>query len=85
MSKIKYPREDVLAYIIQYKTANDGNSPTIREIMSGCGICSTSIVSYILRDLQDEGKLRIIDGSRGIMVTGGHWEMRDADKNNSVR
>ena len=79
MPKIKYPREEVLAYIIKYKTDNDGNSPTIREIMSGCGIGSTSIVSYILRDLQDEGKLRVIDGSRGIMVTGGHWEMRDAN------
>ena len=82
MPKILYSRQAVLGYIVWYKTANDGNSPTIREIMAGCGIGSTSIVSYILRDLQDEGKLRIIDGSRGIMVTGGHWEMRDADKNN---
>ena len=82
MPKIRYSRQDVMDYVVKYKTANDGNSPTIREIMSGCGIGSTSIVSYILRDLQDEGKLRVVDGSRGIMVTGGHWEMKDADKNN---
>lgn len=77
MPKIKYPREDVLAYIIQYKTANDGNSPTIREIMIVCGISSTSMVSYILRDLQDAGKIRIIEGSRGIMVTGGMWKVEN--------
>ena len=79
MSKIKYSRQAVMDYIVKYKTANDGNSPTIREIMSGCEIGSTSIVSYILRDLQDEGKLRVIDGSRGIMVTGGHWEMKNGN------
>ena len=75
MPKIKYPRADVLTYIIAYKTANDGNSPTIREIMSGCHISSSSMVSYILRDLQDAGKIRIIEGSRGIIVIGGVWRM----------
>ena len=81
MPKIKYPREDVLAYITAYKTANDGNSPTIREIMSGCNVSSTSLVSYILRDLQDDGKIRVMQGSRGIMVVGGQWRMENADKN----
>ena len=79
MPKIRYSRQAILDYIVWYKTANDGNSPTIREIMSGCGIGSTSIVSYILRDLQDEGKLRVINGSRGIMVTGGHWTYKEIE------
>jgi SOS-response transcriptional repressor LexA len=81
MPKIKYPREDVLTYIIAYKTANDGNSPTIREIMSGCHVSSSSMVSYILRDLQDAGKLRIEQGSRGIMVTGGVWKVEAKNGN----
>ena len=81
MPKIKYPREDVLAYIVNYKTANDGNSPTIREIMSGCHISSSSMVSYILRDLQDAGKLRIEQGSRGIMVVGGVWKVEAKNGN----
>jgi SOS-response transcriptional repressor LexA len=75
MADIKHQREEVLQYIITHKLSNDGNSPTIREIMQMCHISSSSVVSYILRDLQDAGKIRIIEGSRGIIVTGGMWRM----------
>ena len=81
MPKIKYSREEVLNYIIAYKTANDGNSPTMREIMRACRVSSTSLVSYILRDLQDAKKIRVVDGSRGIMVTGGSWKVEEKNGN----
>jgi hypothetical protein len=31
-----YDRQTVLAFIISFKRAHDGNSPTIREIMTAC-------------------------------------------------
>ncbi len=75
MPKIKYDRDAVLSYIIAYKTANDGNSPTIREIMTGCRVSSSSMVFYILRDLQDARKIRMQEGSRGIIIPGGKWSV----------
>jgi hypothetical protein len=66
-------------YIGGYEAKNGGwfgqddKSPTIREIMYACGIASTSNTSYILRDLQEAGKIIILPRSRGIKVTGGQW------------
>ena len=79
MPKIKHSRKDVLDYIIGYKIAHDGNSPTIREIMYACGIASTSNTSYILRDLQEAGKVIILPRSRGIKVAGGQWTYSTVD------
>ncbi len=76
---IKHNRQTVLNYIIRYKKNNDGNSPTIREIMYACSIASTSNTSYILRDLQASGKVIILPRSRGIKVTGGKWTYSTGD------
>lgn len=63
----------VLGYIIDYKKHNDGASPSIREIGAACSITSTSVVRYILMSLEKEGHIRLAEGSRGIVVSGGRW------------
>jgi SOS-response transcriptional repressor LexA len=70
---IKHSRQAVLDYIIAYKIAHDGNSPTLREIMIACRVTSTSNMSYILADLAKTGQIVINPGSRGIEVIGGRW------------
>ena len=62
----------VLRFIIRYKMAHDGNSPSIREMGDACGVSSTSVVAYNLEKLERAGKIEI-DGSRGIQVVGGRW------------
>lgn len=70
-----YSREKILAFIIRYKKQHDGNSPTLREIMDACDISSTSVASYALRNLVDEGRIRLsCDGAaRRMEVVGGRW------------
>ncbi|TET26185.1 MAG: repressor LexA [Dehalococcoidia bacterium] len=47
--------------------------PTIREIVSGCGISSTSVVGYNLKILESEGYIRRRpDVSRGIELLTSH-------------
>lgn len=67
-------RERVLAYLIKYKAANDGEAPTVREIMRACGIASSSSVSYALDDLEAAGRIKRLRGRGGIRVVGGKWE-----------
>jgi hypothetical protein len=69
-------RADILAYIIDYKTVHDGLSPTIRDIASECSIPSTSTVSYYLATLETEGKIKLAERGRGIMVVGGLWALQ---------
>lgn len=72
-------REKVLAFIIGYKRAHDGNSPTIREIMTDCKISSTSMVFFYLNQLTNLGMIRRPEpeigtrNSAAIEVTGGKW------------
>lgn len=67
---------EVLGFIVNFKKVHDGNSPTYREIMAGCGLASTSLVAYYLDDLEERGKiLRPARGGnvRVIEVVGGRW------------
>ncbi len=68
----------VFQYICRHKAEHDGNSPTVREIMWGCGISSTSVALYILRSLENDGRITMQGGSvtrtRSIQVVGGRWE-----------
>ncbi len=64
--------ELIFAYICQYKAEHDGNSPTLREIMDGCQVSSTSVVVYILDRLENAGRLTRNGGK--IEITGGKWE-----------
>jgi SOS-response transcriptional repressor LexA len=65
---------DLFAWIVQYKSLHDGNSPTTREMMIGCELRSTSVVAWHLSRLEKEGKIRReLDRARGIYVVGGKW------------
>ena len=68
-------REQVLRFIVQYKTAHDGNSPTVREIAKGCGAMAFSTANRILRELDECGYISLKGSSRirSIEVTGGRW------------
>jgi SOS-response transcriptional repressor LexA len=60
--------------IITHKQTNDGNSPTIRQLMDATGITSTSVVAYHLRKLETSGLIsRNPFDSRAINVPGGKW------------
>lgn len=67
--------ENILRFVIDYKQAHDGISPTIREIQAETGITSSSLVKFYLDGLQKRGAIQYIGDnlSRGIMVTGGEW------------
>jgi SOS-response transcriptional repressor LexA len=72
---ISVSQNDLLKYIIQYKQAHDGNSPTYQEMIDTLGISSKSVVKYMLVDLQRAGRIRLVGGSksRSIEVIGGRW------------
>lgn len=73
-AKRHHDYDAVFDYIVEYKTAHDGLSPTLREIMDNCSISSTSVVSYILTQLEQEGKIvRFGQKDRAIMIPGGRW------------
>ena len=69
----------VYAFIVAYKRRHDGNSPTYREIMDGCCLGSTSVVSYFLEQLKEKGLIRRPEPRIGnryagkIEVLGGQW------------
>jgi hypothetical protein len=77
----KYPHrtEQVFKFIVDYKHAHDGNSPTMREIMAGCKISTTSLIFFYLNKLEEQGFIRRFEppnGSRSfakIEVIGGKW------------
>jgi DNA-binding Lrp family transcriptional regulator len=59
VGKPKHDRDVVLDCIVEYGRMNGGNSPPIRLIATECGIKSTSAVSYILEELERDGKLEM--------------------------
>lgn len=68
-------------YIVAYKRAHDGNSPTLRQMMRGIGVNSTSVVHSHLRGLERAGLIRRVkDCPRSIQVVGGQWGLRDVRK-----
>ena len=68
---------DVYRFIIRYKIAHQGNSPSFEEIMEGCQISSKSVVSDILESLQDAGLLKQ-DGVKNIEIKNGKWILEEA-------
>lgn len=70
-------REAILAFIIQFKRANDGASPTLREICEACNIASISTAHYHLQALSDAGRIQIdYATNRNIRIPGGEWVYR---------
>lgn len=66
--------QNVFTYLIQYKTENDGLSPSYRDICKYCNVKSTSTVQYYLVKLKKQGKVEFTKGVSGIRVVGGRWE-----------
>lgn len=73
--------EAVFEFIIAFKKSHDGNSPTVREIAEGCGISSTSVVTYYLGRLEEEGRITRPDlgTACSIEVPGGRWMLENAE------
>lgn len=65
----------VLEIIIDYKVENDGNSPSLREIVNRAGFSSTSVatMSAVLGRLKESGFIRLRPGTKAIVVNGGKW------------
>lgn len=61
----------ILAFIIEYKQAHDGISPSIAEIAEGVFL-STAGVKYHLRLMHAYGTIKVL-GRRSITVPGGRW------------
>ena len=80
-SEERYDVEQIYDFIVGFKRRHDGLSPTIREIQAKCGISTTSMVTWLLRKLELQGKIKCMEAvARGIMVTGGVWSMDGGDK-----
>lgn len=75
----------VFDFIVRYKTANDGLSPTYREIKTACGVSSESVVASILRRLEErDGLIELVPGRAGIKVVGGVWKYRREMRRNDI-
>ena len=74
MRKLKYEPLDVFQYIVATKRANNGNSPSMRDVMTEFRIPSQSNVKHIYSKLIDMGLITVIPGvSRSISVVGSEW------------
>ncbi|HEY3289657.1 MAG TPA: repressor LexA, partial [Anaerolineae bacterium] len=68
MGQLSEPQQKILTYITRYVEQNSV-PPTIREIQSGTGISSTSMVSYHLKALEKAQVLnRYERRSRGLVI-----------------
>ena len=64
-------RQKLILDVIQNFIEQHQFPPTVRDIQSGCGISSTSVVDYNLRILQRDGYIRReAEVSRGIELLG---------------
>jgi hypothetical protein len=74
--KTDYDRKklkDTFKYIVDYKRAHEGASPSLDDIASETGQ-SKSGAHYNLRVLEADTAISI-KGTRDIRVNGGKWEM----------
>ena len=70
MKTITPRQRRILSYIDEF-SQEKGYAPSIRDIVKGCNISSTSVVDYNLRILEREGHLRRdAEVSRGIVRAG---------------
>ncbi|HEX9976226.1 MAG TPA: transcriptional repressor LexA [Dehalococcoidales bacterium] len=66
MRTLSDKQQRIIEFIQQFWT-DRGYPPTVRDIVNGCGISSTSVVDYNLNILEREGHIRRHSGiSRGI-------------------
>ncbi len=70
MKKLSVKQRSILDFIGGFLNANN-YPPTVRDIMAGCGISSTSVVDYNLKALSEKGHIRRRrEVSRGIELIG---------------
>ena len=65
----------IYSFVVAHKRRHDGNSPSFRQIRRACNISSTSMVSFYLQKLEEEGKICLDKGARIISVVGGEWRL----------
>lgn len=71
------PRQRCILDFIQRFLADRNYPPTVRDIVAGCGISSTSVAVYNLDILEREGCIRRHrEVSRGIELVGGSFVAR---------
>ncbi len=78
--KLNETTERIFNFILEHKRRHDGNSPTIREIMTAVGLKSMSVVIYHRNRLVAAGKIRLVGtqhSSNQIEVIGGKWIFMD--------
>ena len=81
--KVSRSAMEVLNYILRYKTENNGKSPSVREIMKGCGFRSTSVAHYHLKRLQSAGVIEREAGKvRSIRIIHEVWSSLSAGRVN---
>ena len=72
--KRKYDPIEVFRFIVATKKANNGNSPSMKDIMEEFGIPSQSNVKHIYSELIKMGLITVAPGvSRSISVVGSEW------------
>ena len=70
MAQLSAKRKQIVDFMLQFMEEK-GYPPTVRDIQSGCGISSTSVVDYHLKVLEKEGHIRRDpEVSRGIELRG---------------
>ncbi|MGA0274793.1 MAG: transcriptional repressor LexA, partial [Dehalococcoidia bacterium] len=84
MKKLSARQQTILAFIEGFIDEND-YPPTIRDIQSGCGISSTSVVSYNLDRLKEGGYLnRASEVSRGLALSSQKQTFGQAEESETV-
>ncbi len=68
MKKLTVSQQKILDYL--HKAANEGISPTVREICAATGLKSTSTVHAHLRTLDENGYITKEHGHRSVRLTG---------------
>ena len=69
-SRLSAKRKQIADFILKFMEGK-GYPPTVRDIQTGCGISSTSVVDYHLKVLEKEGHIRRdAEVSRGIELLG---------------
>lgn len=70
MKTLSSKQKQMLAFLRKFREDKD-YPPTVRDILKGCGISSTSVVDYNLKILEREGHIRRDpEVSRGIELVG---------------
>lgn len=72
MSKEGETRAAVFYFIIAYKRAHQGNTPSLETISAGCGLSGRSHTKHHVDALVDEGRMTRQD--RNIEIPRARWE-----------